>query len=227
MPDDTIDLYCERLTHGFWAEPANAVTNVAFLVAALAAFRLWRGRGGRDGPALALIAVTVCVGLGSFAFHTLATRPAMLADVLPIAVFIHGYFFMAMARFLGLRWWLALAATVGFAVAATVLSGALRPVFGGSAGYVPALLAIFGVAAAVAPRARRLAGALAAAGLVFTVSLAMRVLDAPVCDAFPLGTHFLWHLLNATVLYLLLRALIRSRPEARVSETPAAESGPR
>ncbi|MEA2994998.1 MAG: hypothetical protein QOG74_547, partial [Alphaproteobacteria bacterium] len=29
---------------------------------------------------------------------------------------------------------------------------------------------------------------------------------------FPLGTHFLWHLLNAMVLYLLLRSAIAARP---------------
>ena len=35
-----IDLYCERLSPGIWAEPINALTNLAFLVAAFAAWRL-------------------------------------------------------------------------------------------------------------------------------------------------------------------------------------------
>jgi len=35
-----IDLYCERLGPGIWAEPINALTNLAFLVAAFAAWRL-------------------------------------------------------------------------------------------------------------------------------------------------------------------------------------------
>jgi len=29
-----IDLYCERTDASFWAEPANALTNAAFLIAA-------------------------------------------------------------------------------------------------------------------------------------------------------------------------------------------------
>jgi hypothetical protein len=29
-----VDIYCERLGPGLWAEPLNAVTNVAFFVAA-------------------------------------------------------------------------------------------------------------------------------------------------------------------------------------------------
>ncbi len=78
-----IDLYCERTDAAFWSEPVNAVSNVAFLIAAAAAFVRWR-RGDRgDWPALALIGVVTAVGIGSFTFHTVATRGAVLADVDP------------------------------------------------------------------------------------------------------------------------------------------------
>ena len=73
-----IDLYCERVTPSFWAEPVNALSNMAFLIAAYAAFDLWR-REGKDDPAiLALIVVVTVVGLGSFSFHTMATRGTRL-----------------------------------------------------------------------------------------------------------------------------------------------------
>ena len=47
--------YCERHDNGFWSEPLNASTNLAFLLAAAAAFALWRRRQRADNPALALI----------------------------------------------------------------------------------------------------------------------------------------------------------------------------
>jgi hypothetical protein len=89
----------------------------------------------------------------------------------------------------------------------------------GSLGYVPAALALVGVGGALLasrrPQASRRAGRtlLAAAG-VFALSLAFRTLDGPACAALPLGTHFLWHALNAVVLFLLLRAAIRHGPAA-------------
>ena len=43
---ESIDLYCERTGPGLWAEPFNALTNLAFL--AVAAI-LWR-RAGRNAP---------------------------------------------------------------------------------------------------------------------------------------------------------------------------------
>ena len=83
-----VSQYCERTDASFWAEPLNAATNAAFLIAAAAAFLTWRRAGRRDLPVLALIVVVVAVGLGSFTFHTVATRGAALADIIPIAIFI-------------------------------------------------------------------------------------------------------------------------------------------
>ncbi len=201
-----IDLYCERTDASFWAEPANALTNAAFLIAAAAAFWLWRRQSGsdrsRDWPALALIVVVVAVGIGSFAFHTLATRGAVLADVIPIAVFIYGYLLLALRRFLGLAAGVAVAIVAAYAVGAQALSWLAPPyALNGSVGYLPAL-----VARAAHGPARR---GLELAAMIFTVSLALRTIDLAACDTLPLGTHFSWHLLNAAVLYVLLRTAIK------------------
>jgi hypothetical protein len=45
-----IDLYCERVSPSFWAEPVNAVSNLAFLIAAIAALIC----GGAPERAIAL-----------------------------------------------------------------------------------------------------------------------------------------------------------------------------
>ena len=202
-----IDLYCERTDASFWAEPANALTNVAFLIAAAAAFWLWRRAPSRDWPALALIVVVVAVGVGSFAFHTLATRGAVLADVIPIAVFIYGYLLLALRRFLGLAAGVAVAIVVAYAVGAQALSWLAPPrALNGSVGYLPALVALIVVARAAHGPARR---GLELATMIFTISLALRTIDLAACDTFPLGTHFAWHLLNAVVLYVLLRTAIK------------------
>ena len=213
-----IDLYCERTDASFWAEPANALTNAAFLIAAAAAFWLWRRAGSRDWPVLALIIVVVAVGIGSFAFHTLATRGAVLADVIPIAIFIYGYLLLSLRRYLRLLAGVSIAIVVVYAVGAEALSRLAPPdTLNGSIGYLPALVALIVVARAARGHARR---GLELAVLIFTVSLALRTIDLAVCDTFPLGTHFLWHLLNATVLYVLLRTAINEsvRPVLRISE---------
>lgn len=44
---------------------------------------------------------------------------------------------------------------------------------------------------------------------MFAVPLALRTADLPLCAAAPVGTHFLWHVLNAVVLFLVGYAVLR------------------
>jgi hypothetical protein len=221
----TVFDYCERRDGGLWAEPLNASTNAAFLLAAAAAFVLWRRRPP-DYPTLALILVSCAIGLGSFAFHTLATPAAMLLDVAPIAVFIYAYFFLAFRRFLGLQVARAAGATLLFALASRIFSQSVSGL-NGSVAYLPALGALIFLTALLLGRRRRngpdarqsaqTARLLAAATSVFAASLFFRTVDRAVCNHFCFGTHFIWHVLNAVTIWLLLSALIRH-------QTPLATS---
>ncbi|KZM51532.1 hypothetical protein [Labrenzia sp. OB1] len=208
---DRMNNYCERLGPEFWSEPLNAVTNVAFLIAALAAWLMWSRKTPDDLPALLLIAIVFATGVGSFLFHTFATRWASLTDVIPIALFIHVYLFFALKRFLELPLWAAAGIVVVFFAASPFVIGALAPLAGPSAGYIPALLAIIVVGGLCMRTDRGLGGQLLLTGVVFTASLGFRMLDAPVCEHLAIGTHFLWHILNSIVLFALLRALILQR----------------
>ncbi|MGH8518774.1 MAG: ceramidase domain-containing protein [Panacagrimonas sp.] len=209
----SVDLYCERTDPSFWAEPLNAITNAAFLIAALAAFGQWNRRRDPDLPVLALIAVTALVGLGSFAFHTMATRGAALLDTIPIAIFTYGYLLLALRRFLRLGWIATGAILLGFAVVSHGLAWVVpRGFLNGSYAYLPALTALLWVASRVQEERPR--GTLLLAVGMFTLSLIFRTIDIAICGVFPLGTHFLWHGLNGVVVYLLLDAAMKYRRRA-------------
>ena len=49
-----------------------------------------------------------------------------------------------------------------------------------------------------------------AATAMFLLSLTFRTYDIALCDVWPYGTHLFWHLLNGTMIALLLQALIRN-----------------
>lgn len=193
-----VDGYCERLGPGYWAEPVNALTNLAFVLVAVAVWPRLLGRP--TGQAMA--AVLALIGLGSWLFHTHANRLTGLMDVLPILAFILLYVFAATRDFLGARPWVAGGVAVAFVpfAAATVPLFAMIPGLGSSAGYAPVPLLIAGYALALRRRAPDTARGLAVGAGLLVVSLAFRTLDAPLCAAWPLGTHFLWHLLNAVML---------------------------
>ncbi|GGD02789.1 ceramidase domain-containing protein [Aureimonas glaciei] len=218
-----IDGYCERLTEAFWAEPINALSNLAFLVAAGLGLALWRRhdrrdrgpRQGRDWVGLAFVVLVATIGLGSFLFHTFANVWSSLADVVPIAVFIYAYFALALRRLVGLSFWLTALSTLGFFGFSFLADPLFGPLVGGSAAYVPALLALVAIGAFLLGTGKPEGGTVLSAGLVFTASLALRIADEPLCADWPHGTHFLWHGLNAVTLGLLLVAAIRHAPPPR------------
>ena len=238
--------YCERGTDpAFMAEPANAITNVAFLIAAGFAWRLLRQQPANDrtpGHAMMIVLVGV-IGVGSFLFHTMATQWAELADVAPIGVFMLAYMAISLSRFVGLHWFPTLLATMAFAVAIGLASvatctsdpvsisiaGPGSPCLAGSSGYVPALLALFGIGALLSARGHPAGRTLLAAGTVFTISITFRMLDSFSCPIIQIagkdfGTHPLWHCLNAFTLYLLLSAYIHHgrRDDAPVMQDKSA-----
>jgi hypothetical protein len=232
--------YCERgIDPSFWAEPVNAATNAGFIIAALAALALLYREPNHKRTLMRhlLIALVFIIGVGSFLFHTFATRWAAIADVAPIGIFMLAYLVFALRRFVGANvFWslIGLAIFIGAMMAAGRLQcwdgqigfnldlpqGARGRCLNGSVSYLPAwgamiLIGGYLSAFATASQARRRTGPLVlSAGIVFTASIAFRSLDLALCQTVtiagaPLGTHFMWHLLNALTLFLLLVAAIR------------------
>lgn len=209
---DQIDAYCERTDFTFWSEPVNALTNAAFLIAAIIIWPRTRGLP----MARALAAVLFVIGLGSFTFHTTATRWAATADTAPILIFVLLYLFAASRDFLGLttgRAILACLAFFPFAFACTLVFSHFG--LGSSAAYSSVPLLIFIYAFLLRERAPRTARGLAIGAAILCLSIAMRWLDMPVCRSFPLGTHFLWHVLNAAMLGWMIHVYITHMLEGR------------
>lgn len=209
------DIYCERIGPAFWAEPVNAVTNAAFLLAALV---MWRRSRGSDLPlATTLVVILAVIGVGSFLWHTVAQVWAAILDSGAIAAFALTFVFAANRDFIGLPFWKAMFATTLFLpyVALTVPLFDRLPFFEISSGYwpLPLLMLAYGIGLwRRAPATAR--GLLVAAGLV-SVSLTLRSLDMPLCGVIPLGTHFLWHVLNAVLLAWMIEVYLRHMMPAR------------
>jgi hypothetical protein len=51
----------------------------------------------------------------------------------------------------------------------------------------------------------------AAVGML-AIAVICRTMDNAVCRVLPIGTHFLWHLLTASALYLFARGLLVGAP---------------
>lgn len=202
-----VDLYCERLGPGPTAEPLNALSNLAFLLAAV--WLLLRARQAGSPPyARLLAAIIFLIGLGSLSFHVFATLGTELLDVLFIAVYVHLFVACYFRHFYGWGWWRAGIALLLFLLFNIWLAGAApASTFNGSAGYLAPLAALLLMSIGLLATGRAGGAHLAAAAVVFLVSLYLRTMDLAWCPSLPIGTHWLWHCLNAITLTLVTLSL--------------------
>ena len=209
-----LDSYCERAGDAaLLAEPLNAITNVFFIVAALLAARLLLKTGQRGRTACwVLIAALFSIGIGSGVWHVHPTGTTVLMDVIPITLFIHIYLISALRHFLGLSW----IKTLGWwftYFAASIVAQMMLPsdLLNGTIMYIPTYVTLLILTMAVNAKDRAVGRVFIQMVLVWTASLIFRTIDLELCSVLPIGTHFLWHTLNAYMLYRLLVVLIGKR----------------
>jgi hypothetical protein len=242
--------YCERgADPAFWAEPLNAISNGAFVIAGL--FAAWQlARSPRKDHALCewlLILVVICIGIGSFMFHTYATVWAIPFDVIPIAIFMFAYLGYALRRFAGAPWIIVIAALVVFYFShkyaqgiqcsnelLPMTRGAGKRCFNGTLGYTPAFIALVLVGLWLLAKQHPAAKYILGGATIFLAAMTFRTIDLEVCrwvvrGGRGVGTHFLWHTFNGLLLYVLLLGAIRHgapAPRAAASIASAPRSGP-
>jgi hypothetical protein len=212
-----IDIYCERTSAVFWAEPLNAISNLSFILAGAALLILYRhhDRGVQRIPfdSAALIFMVFVIGVGSFLFHTFANTWSMMMDVGPILVyqlFLLGFY---ARRVIGLNRYRTGMILLGF----IVLGQTMKSIFPEETlEWVPDVrpgLSSFcsGMAFFMLATHQKERFLLLGAAGVFLVSLTFRSVDMTVCPALPVGVHYMWHLLNGILLYMTTRAYILNR----------------
>ena len=212
-----IGFYCGRNADGFWGEPQNSLSNLAFVAAAALELAAWRANPQRERFGLLLIGLTVGIGAGSFAFHSHPDPLTLQFDLVPIQLFALAAFFRIARREFALPASGSMAALLvffalrqGWMLAAPLLvpNGFL----GGAMSHVPTVTLLAGCGLALRRRQRPVARYMLAATGCYVAAIAARSYDVPLCSRFPLGLHWLWHGLTAATAGAVLLGLVRAHP---------------
>ena len=208
----SLDIYCERTDASFWSEPVNALTNLLIVVAGV--FGLAQVRSRKTGVYAEILCWwVVVIGLGSLLFHTTALELTKWADIIPIVTFTFAMAIFCLRRFSGLSWQRTSAYFVLYFASISVVTwfvpSWLSEASNGTTAYLPALagFAFFGVVALV--RGSPAGWYCIACAVILFAGFVFRAIDQDVCEAFPLGTHFLWHVLIALMLGVILFAVAK------------------
>jgi len=206
-----IRVYCEREGPGWFVEPLNTASGLAFFVSAWQAWKqLDRARWREQWDLHLLSGLIALVGVASILWHASGIAWTQCLDAAAIAAFVIVYWSVFLARIQALKpfaifgaWLITVAGLVG------LLAAVPLDAFAGTFAYLP-LLALLIVGMGLAFRIdRRLGRDLLLATAIFVLALVVRALDLLLCDWAVVGTHWLWHLLVAGLLFVLVDGLIR------------------
>lgn len=213
---ELLKIYRERNGDpAFWGEPVNAVTNAAFLIAAVFALQFAIQRHALTTTTVILILLAAMIGVGSFLFHTAVSPLTMWLDIIPIALLQVLFLWLVSHEMLGIGAFRSMV----LVAAVMVLSFALLPVhrlLNGSLFYVPSLAAFFWLGYCLSQRSIAEPWLVLSAAVCFYLAVTARTVDWVV--PWPIGSHFLWHMLNGLVVYLSLRSWILHVSLERLNE---------
>ena len=208
------DFYCERAyDSSFWAEPINLTTNLAFIIAGILIIKnLVSGQqfNFKKLDIIFLSLVLISIGLGSGAYHSMPNKTTLLMDAIPIAIFIHFYIPCFYSRVMGLQIWQSIIILFLFIGFSYFITTSFPPdALNGSVGYIPAYFMLIVMYLLMLIFKKQYAKYLLGAIIIWTLSIAARTFDVKACEiTFNAGTHFIWHMLNAVVLYRCLNLFL-------------------
>ena len=208
----SLNLYCERLSPAFWAEPVNALTNILIFLGGVLGLRLINQQPKSSMKTHARVAASFAIitSIGSFLFHTFADTLTVWLDIAPISFFeitvINFYllFIFHWAKKIRIPF------LIGFVTLSIGLDLSPATQFlNRSLTYFPSLILLGIFSFFLYRKNMHDVAKWTFIGLVsFCLSLTARTLDMTLCDIWPLGTHFLWHSINGMVIFSLLYAMV-------------------
>ncbi len=205
---------CERTGLEVISEPLNVVSSILFMVVAVTIYKYYHKNEDVQRRWIwdihAMTFLTFIIGFNSIVFHAWPSPTTELMDTIPIVMFIMIYFTSVLFRIGRCSLFQAGICLVAFLGFSHMLVAQFPRAMNDSIGYLSSMLALIVIAVHLHMRARPSSQYFMLASLIGVVSLFMRAIDREVCDVFPFGTHFLWHTCNATLLYILMKQIIRN-----------------
>jgi len=182
---DNIFFYCERTSSDILGEPINFYTNLCFIIFSIL---LLFNKSISDKKYALLIFL---IGVGSMLFHSVPNRLTGFLDVFFIISFIFYYIFTLYIKLNIKKYISAIISIVFIAICFVFGIVSKNTLLGSSAFYLPIIFHMYNLFLFIL--------------VLFSFSLLLRSVDLYLCNLFFIGTHFIWHILNALVLYLLVK----------------------
>lgn len=199
--------YCERAGEGIFSEPINLFTNIFLVAASFFAFKLLKEQNLLQKKYVALSALIGLIGVGSGLWHSLRSPLTHALDFVPIYTFFILYLYI-LFNLLTKNRLVALSSTIMYILAQVLLSAYFPQLLNGSIRHIFNLGLVVGVLFWLKNKYQKVNYPLLTLFFTYATGVLFRSIDNVVCQSFPLGTHFVWHLAAAATCFYAIKSLV-------------------
>lgn len=210
-------MYCEKTIFETFFEPANSLSNLGFFVSSFCIYHFLTRSQKSLFHRYYFAIVVLCIAIGSFLWHFYPTKLTVILDSVPIFIFMLSFLIFYSSEIAKTRfhsYWM-----IGFFFVFVPSFSYLANLFVQT--FFQTKISSMGYASVITyflvlqiynsfHKKTEISKAILISAL-FGCSIFFRAIDVPICQQFPLGTHFIWHILNSITLFLMVKLLYQIR----------------
>ena len=188
----------------------NQFSNIAFIIGAIYTWHTWKQYDSDDYFSLSLIILVALIGLGSFIFHTFPSDKTIWIDLIPIQIFGLSYFaYIGMKYFKASNFKIFMALITFFFVRQYWIIYMPRGALGGGITHIPTIFLLLSCSLLLLSKYKKFSTMLLTAGIIYILALITRAFDKQITLEFPVGAHWVWHILTALTATILILATVQ------------------
>ena len=198
-----MNFYCERTNDQIFNEPVNAISNIFFIIVSLSLIKILRKNQSSKIYYIQPILIFF-IGIGSFLFHLKPNIITLYSDVIPIFLFSLSFIFLFNRDVININYFNNALLFLLFFVLFLFITPKLNyDILNGSEFYFANYFFLTMYTLWLYLKKSDFFQLLLLGFIFFNLSILLRSLDNHICEYFSIGTHFLWHFLNAYLLKIL------------------------
>ena len=193
-----MNFYCERTNEQIFNEPINAISNIFFIIVSLSLIKILKKNKSNNIYYIQPILIFF-IGIGSFLFHLMPNLITLYSDIIPIFLFSLSFIFLFNRDVINVSH----LHNAFLFFLFFILFLFITPILNGSEFYLAnyCFLTLYTIWLYI--KKSDFFQLLFLGFIFFNLSIFLRTIDNHICDHVSIGTHFLWHFLNAYLLKIL------------------------
>ena len=198
-----MDFYCERTNQQIFNEPINAISNIFFIIVSLSLIKILKKNKSNNIYFIQPVLIFF-IGIGSFLFHLMPNLITLYSDIIPIFLFSLSFIFLFNRDVINVSHLHNAFLFFLFFILFLFITPKLNyEILNGSEFYLAnyCFLTLYTIWLYV--KKSDFFQLLFLGFIFFNLSIFLRTIDNHICDHISIGTHFLWHFLNAYLLKIL------------------------